>query len=113
MPPAFRGASRLRLRSGCGTVRSLVAQLVWEVRWDGPENEFTVLLDETAIADAHASIIRREEERARTGRSPVAGSAHGAFRPRRSAATDYKTRLFAGEPAASSNGKRAARGRAP
>jgi len=64
MPPAFRGASRLRLRSGCGTVRSLVAQLVWEVRWDGPENEFTVLLDETAIADAHASIIRREEERA-------------------------------------------------
>ena len=45
-------------------MRSLVAQLVWEVRWDGPENEFTVLLDETAIADAHASIIRREEERA-------------------------------------------------
>jgi hypothetical protein len=27
-------------------------------------HEFTVLLDETAIADAHASIIRREEERA-------------------------------------------------
>jgi hypothetical protein len=46
------------------TVRSLVAQLVWEVRWDGPENEFTVVLDETAIAEAHASIKRREEERA-------------------------------------------------
>jgi hypothetical protein len=46
------------------TVRRTVAQLVWEVRWDGPENELTVLLDETAIAEAHASITRWEEERA-------------------------------------------------
>ncbi len=46
------------------TVRRSVAQLVWEVRWDGPKNEFAVVLDETAIAEAHASIMRREEERA-------------------------------------------------
>ncbi len=46
------------------TVRRSVAQLVWEVRWDGLKNEFAVVLDETAIAEAHASIMRREEERA-------------------------------------------------
>ena len=46
------------------TVRRAVAQLVWEVRWDGLRNDFTVVLDETAIAEAHASITRREEERA-------------------------------------------------
>lgn len=44
------------------SVRRAVAQLVWEVRWDGPANEFTVILDETAIAEANASIHRREEE---------------------------------------------------
>jgi hypothetical protein len=46
------------------TVRSAVARLVWEVKWDGPKNEFTVMLDETAIADAHAAIMRQEAERA-------------------------------------------------
>ncbi len=46
------------------TVRRSVDQLVWEVRWDGLKNEFDVGLDETAIADAHASITRRKEERA-------------------------------------------------
>jgi hypothetical protein len=44
------------------SVRRAVAQLVWEVRWDGPKKEFTVVLDETAVAQAHASIKRREEE---------------------------------------------------
>jgi hypothetical protein len=48
------------------TVRRAVARLVWEVRWDGPKNDFTAVLDETAIAEAHASITRWEEE-ARTG----------------------------------------------
>jgi hypothetical protein len=46
------------------TVRRSVAQLVWEVRWDGPHDRFTVVLDETAIAEAYASIERREDERA-------------------------------------------------
>lgn len=46
------------------TVRRTVAQLVWDVQWDGPKNEFTVVLDETAIAERHASMMRREEERA-------------------------------------------------
>jgi hypothetical protein len=45
-------------------VRRLVAQLVWEVRWDGAKNAFAVVLDETAIAEEHAKIKRREEERA-------------------------------------------------
>jgi hypothetical protein len=36
-------------------------KLVCEVRWDGRKNEFTVMLDETAIAEAHAS-MRREVE---------------------------------------------------
>lgn len=40
-----------------------VAQLVWEVRWDGPKNEFAVVLDEIAIGEAHASIVRQEDER--------------------------------------------------
>jgi hypothetical protein len=43
-------------------VRCAVAQLVWEVRWDGPRDTFTVVLDETAIAEAHSSILRREQE---------------------------------------------------
>lgn len=56
------------------TVRCAVAQLVWEVRWDGPKNEFAVVLDETAIAEEHAKIVRNDEERAnrpkpRRGRS--------------------------------------------
>ena len=46
------------------TVRSAIARLVWEVQWDGAKNEFTVMLDETAIAEAHASIVRLEVERA-------------------------------------------------
>jgi hypothetical protein len=57
------------------TVRCAVARLVWEVRWDSPKNDFTAVLDETAIAEAHASITRREEE-ARTGRSRIAESAN-------------------------------------
>ena len=44
-------------------VRRAVAQLVWEVQWDGPKDKFTVVLDETAIAEAHSSIVRREQER--------------------------------------------------
>jgi|CXWL01.1.fsa_nt_gi site-specific DNA recombinase len=44
-------------------VRRAVAQLVWEVQWDGPKNKFTVMLDETAIAEAHSSIARRDQER--------------------------------------------------
>jgi hypothetical protein len=43
-----------------------LAQLVWEVRWDGPRDQFTVVLDETAIAEVHGSIVRRQEERAAT-----------------------------------------------
>jgi hypothetical protein len=46
-------------------VRRAIAQLVWEVRWDGTKNGFTVILDETAIGEAHVSIMRREEERAK------------------------------------------------
>jgi len=42
----------------------LVAQLVWEVQWDGRKDEFAVVLDETAIAEEHAAIKRRGEEHA-------------------------------------------------
>jgi len=45
-------------------VRRAVAQLIWEVQWDGPQDKFTVVLDEAAIAEAHRSIVRRQEERA-------------------------------------------------
>jgi hypothetical protein len=45
-------------------VHGLVAQLVWEIQWDGPKDRFTVVLDETAIAEEHAKIKRRDEERA-------------------------------------------------
>ncbi len=44
------------------TVRRAVAQLVWEVRWSGPRNRLTVVLDEIAIAEAYASMLRRDEE---------------------------------------------------
>ena len=37
-------------------VSRLVAQLVWEVRWGGRKGGFTVLLDETAIAEEHAKL---------------------------------------------------------
>lgn len=59
------------------SARRLVAQFVWEVRWDGPKNEFTVMLDAIAVAEAHASIVRQEQERAnkskphRRKRSPI------------------------------------------
>jgi len=46
------------------TVSDAVAHLVWEVRWDGRKNDFAVVLDETAIAERHAAVMRREEERA-------------------------------------------------
>ncbi len=46
-------------------VHRLVAQLVWEVQWDGRNDRFTVVLDETAVAEEHVKIIRRDEERAR------------------------------------------------
>ena len=42
-----------------------VVQHVWEVRWDGPNNEFVVVLDDAAIAQAYTSIMRREQERAK------------------------------------------------
>ena len=45
-------------------VRRAVAQLVWEIQWDGPQNKFTVVLDDIAIAEAHSSIVQRLEERA-------------------------------------------------
>jgi hypothetical protein len=45
-------------------VHGLVAQLVWEVQWDGQKDRFTVMLDDTAIAEEHANIRRRDEERA-------------------------------------------------
>ncbi len=41
---------------------ALVAQLVWEVRWDGRKDKFTVVLDDTAIAQEHARIKRSDEE---------------------------------------------------
>lgn len=45
-------------------VNRLVAQLVWEVRWDGPKDSFTVVLDETAIVEEHAKLKLRDEEHA-------------------------------------------------
>jgi DNA invertase Pin-like site-specific DNA recombinase len=45
-------------------VRGLVAQLIWEVQWDGQSDRFTVVLDETAIAEEYAKLKRRDEERA-------------------------------------------------
>jgi hypothetical protein len=45
-------------------VNRLVAQLVWEVRWDGPKDSFAVVLDETAIAEEHAKLKLRDEEHA-------------------------------------------------
>lgn len=32
----------------------LLAQLVWEIRWDGPRRRLSVTLDEVAIAHEHA-----------------------------------------------------------
>lgn len=49
-------------------VRGLVAQLVWEVRWDGRKDEFTVMLDEIAIAEECAKLKRRDEEAASSTR---------------------------------------------
>jgi hypothetical protein len=43
---------------------ALVAQLVWEVRWDERKDTFTVALDETAIAQEHARIKRSYQEHA-------------------------------------------------
>ena len=44
-------------------VHRAVAQLVWEVLWNGTKNEFAVVLDEAAISEAHASVKQREDER--------------------------------------------------
>ena len=51
------------------SVRRAVSQLVWEVQWDGLKDTFRVVLDETAVAEAHRSITKREEERASKPRS--------------------------------------------
>jgi site-specific DNA recombinase len=45
-------------------VNRLVAQLVWEVQWDGAKDRFTVVLDETAIAEEYAKLKLRDEEHA-------------------------------------------------
>ena len=50
-------------------VRGLVAQLVWEVQWDGRKDEFSVMLDETAIAEEHAKLKRRDAEHAKRPRT--------------------------------------------
>ncbi len=55
------------------SVRRAVAQLVWEVQWNGPADTFAVMLDETAIAEAHSSIMQRQEERAAKGAAKKEG----------------------------------------
>jgi hypothetical protein len=50
-------------------VNHLVAQLVWEVRWDGPRDSFTVVLDATAFAEEHAKLKLRDEEDAKRTKS--------------------------------------------
>jgi hypothetical protein len=34
----------------------ILAQLVWEIRWDGPKDRFRVLLDETTIEETHLGL---------------------------------------------------------
>lgn len=51
------------------TIRALVQQLVWEVRWDASHDRFEVMLDEIAIHE-HAEELRRssaDEDRAWLG----------------------------------------------
>jgi hypothetical protein len=47
-------------------LRGLVAQLVWEVRWDGRKDQFSVMLDETAIAEEFGKLKQRDDEHARS-----------------------------------------------
>ena len=53
---------------------SVLAQLVWEIRWDGPKNRFTVMLDETAIRETWLALeiqrAREREERRRSKQPP-------------------------------------------
>ena len=37
-------------------VLSLIAELIWEVQWDGPNDDFTVVLDEIAISQLYESL---------------------------------------------------------
>ena len=63
-------------------MHGLVAQLVWEVRWDGRKDRFSVSLDETAIAEEHARIGATKSSRAdqcRDGATARSPSARHAF----------------------------------
>jgi len=42
--------------------QALVNQLVWEVQWDGRQDKFTVMLDETAVAGEYARIRQSDAE---------------------------------------------------
>lgn len=49
---------------------ALVNQLVWEVQWDGRRDTFTVMLDDAAIAEEHAKLLRSDAERANRPKPP-------------------------------------------
>ncbi|MHB8874021.1 MAG: recombinase family protein [Myxococcaceae bacterium] len=56
----------------------VIAQLIWEVRWNGSKNRFTVMLDDTAIRETHLGLeVEREEAKAQ------AEAARDERRPRR------------------------------
>jgi hypothetical protein len=44
------------------TIRALVQQLVWELRWDASHDRFEVMLDDIAIHE-HAEELRRSSDR--------------------------------------------------
>jgi site-specific DNA recombinase len=56
---------------------AVLAQLVWEIRWDGPMNRFSVMLDETAIRETWLALeiqrARAREERRRSKQPPTSG----------------------------------------
>jgi len=52
------------------TIRSLVQQLVWEVRWDAHHNRITVMLDEIAVHEYAEELRRASDETA--ARRPAA-----------------------------------------
>ncbi len=56
------GTTELPVRLPGAGQRASRSQLVWEVQWDGRRNTFTVVLDETAIAEERARIERSDQE---------------------------------------------------
>lgn len=58
---------------------AVVAQLVWEIIWDGPKDRFKVLLDETAVEETYLALEAQageDADRRRRERSPQQSGSH-------------------------------------